>query len=43
MAKRIIDIGRVLYINEITGGEAILAKYCEQLLSPENFIILLFK
>lgn len=29
MAKRIIDIGRVLYINEITGGKAILAKYCE--------------
>lgn len=29
MAKRIIDIGRVLHINEITGEKACLVKYCE--------------
>ncbi|CAD8160348.1 unnamed protein product [Paramecium pentaurelia] len=43
MAKRIIDIGRVLYIHQITQLKVILKKYCEQLLSPENFIILLYK
>lgn len=38
--KRIIDIGRCLYLSRALNKEILLLKYCEISLSPENFIIL---
>jgi len=37
--KRILDIGRVLCLRE-KGFNCYLVKYCEKILSPENFVII---
>jgi len=37
--KRILDIGRVLYLRE-KGFNCYMVKYCEKVLSPENFVII---
>lgn len=42
MAKRIIDIGRLLHICEKTKLRGKLVKYCEINLSPENFAIVVY-
>jgi len=39
--KRIIDIGRCLFIKEKTGKKAAFVKYCDLDLTPENFAIVL--
>ena len=38
-AKRILDIGRVLFLIE-KGYESFFIKYCDQSYSPENFVII---
>jgi hypothetical protein len=41
MVKRILDIGRVLYLSK-TKKKAFLLKYCEETFTPENFAILAY-
>ena len=40
MAKRIIDIGRIMKLNDL-GFRGNIVKYCDKKISPENFIILI--
>jgi len=40
MAKRIIDIGRIMKLNDL-GFRGTIVKYCDKKVSPENFIILI--
>jgi len=38
MVKRITDIGRTIYMREL-GFDIRLEKFCEEVVTPENFII----